>query len=258
MSLKAWLKGRLSDSQFRQLRNLSIALRSVGHRSDLTRLAQICNADKWGTHFYTPHYMRHLKAFRRKRIRLLEIGVGGHDDPKRGGASLRMWKQYFPFATIFSIDVYDKSLQEESRIKIFTGSQADPEFLQDVVAQTGPLDVIIDDGSHVNSHVIGAFEALFPALRDGGIYVVEDTQTSYWPDFGGDSDDLTRADTLMNFFKGLVDGLNHVEFMRPDYRANYYDKHIVAMHFYHNMVFIYKGENDEASNLVRDHTRQDV
>ena len=63
-------------------------------------------------------------------------------------------------------------------------------FLTSVVDEIGPLDIIIDDGSHLNEHVIRTFEILFPLLNEGGIYAVEDLQTSYWPDHGGSSFNL--------------------------------------------------------------------
>ncbi len=55
----------------------------------------------------------------------------------------------------------------------------------------------------------------------------------------------------MGFFKKLTDGLNYAEFDRDHFEPSYYDKHIVAMHFYHNIVFIQKGLNNEGSNLLR-------
>ena len=41
----------------------------------------------------------------------------------------RMWKRYFLNGQIFGLDIYDKSPQEENRIKIFKGSQVDFDFL---------------------------------------------------------------------------------------------------------------------------------
>ncbi len=101
--------------------------------------------------------------------------------------------------------------------------------------------------------MINNFKVLFPRLKDGGIYVVEDTQTSYWEKFGGDSKDLNNPKTSMNFFKSLTDSLNHKEFLIPGYQSSYFDRIITSMHFYHNLVFIYKGNNDEDSNVVVDH-----
>jgi hypothetical protein len=48
----------------------------------------------------------------------------------------------------------------------------------------------------------------------------------------------------------LIDSLNHEEFMIQNYEKSYYDKHIVSIHFYHNMIFIYKGDNYEPSNYL--------
>ena len=222
---------------------------------NLFKLGLMFNTDKAVGHFYLPHYQRHFRRFKFKRIKLLEIGVGGYEHHNYGGHSLRMWKSYFPFAKIFALDIYDKSALQEKRIDIFKGSQIDGAFLNSVVAKTGDLDIIIDDGSHINEHVIETFKLMFPTLKDGGIYVIEDTQTSYWIDKGGDSDNLNNPKTMMNFFKGLTDGLNHKEFIIPNYEPSYYDKKIISMHFYHNLIFIYKGNNDEESNLVVNNKR---
>jgi hypothetical protein len=218
--------------------------------NDLDKLGKIYGTDKIEKHFYTQHYSSHFERFRDKEINMLEIGVGGYKKPLKGGKSLRMWKKYFPFGNIFSIDIYDKSPLQEDRIKIFRGSQVDKAFLDEVVKEIGEIDIIIDDGSHINEHVIETFKLLFPKLKDGGIYAIEDTQTSYWKKYGGDSEDLNNPKTMMNFFKSLTDALNNQEFIIPNYKQNYFDKKIISMHFYHNMIFIYKGDNDEKSNIV--------
>ena len=106
--------------------------------------------------------------------------------------------------------------------------------------------------------MITSFNVLFPLLQDNGIYVVEDTQTSYWPSFGGLVHERHSDKTTMGFFKGLIDGLNFSEYLLPGYVPSYYDQHIVALHFYHNLIFIYKGLNDEGSNLVHDGTLRGV
>ncbi len=223
-------------------------------RKNLSQLALIHGTDKEGDHHYTQHYQRHFEAWRRKKLNILEIGIGGYRNPKSGGHSLRMWKSYFPKARIFGIDIYDKTPHDEKRIKTFQGSQTDVDFLERVVEEIGCVDIIIDDGSHRNDDVIATFKILFPLLANNGIYVVEDTQTSYWTnvqdaEYGGSSD-LTAPNTSMNFLKSLTDGLNHEEFTMDHYVPTYFDKHITAMHFYHNLVFINKGFNNEGSNVI--------
>lgn len=218
---------------------------------NLDVLAMVFGTDKNLGHNYTRHYAKHFKKFRFRRVKLFEIGVGGYDDPLTGGQSLRMWKKYFPFGQIISLDLYDKSQLQENRIKIYRGSQNDPQILDKISAECGnEFDLIIDDGSHINEHVIATFKLLFPKLKEGGIYVIEDLQTSYWDDFGGNNKDFRNSETSINFVKSLVDGLNHVEYRIPNYQPTYFDLNITEIHFYHNIVFIYKAKNDEKSNVL--------
>jgi hypothetical protein len=210
--------------------------------SNLKLLAVLYGTDKWTLHNYLEPYTVHFGPLRKRRLNLLEIGIGGFDDPQLGGESLRMWRTYFPRSRIFGIDIADKSLHDEKRIKTFRGSQDDESFLASVLEQTGPLDIIIDDGSHVCKHVIKSFEFLFPRMKEPGIYVVEDTQTSYWEKgYGGSSSELNRPDTTGGYFKSLVDGLNYKE--RSDHEPTYFDQHISEISFYHNMIFIKKRPN---------------
>ena len=222
-------------------------------KNNLTVLASRYRTDKWGSHFHTPHYQRHFSKRRMEHLNVLEIGVGGYAHPKHGGASLRMWKAYFPNANIYSIDIHDKSAIQEERITIYKGSQNDPAFLRKVAKEIGRIDIIIDDGSHISEHVLTSFKTLFPLLDIAGTYVVEDTQASYWPEYGGSSTDLNHPDSALPFFKSLTDGLNYAEFLIPGFQPDYFQRHIVSMSFYHNLVFIEKGLNDEPSN--RDQVR---
>jgi demethylmacrocin O-methyltransferase len=254
-NIKDYFRQRIPVSQRAALKKVIANLLSPFVSNNLTLLAKMYGTDKTGSHWYTAHYMNHLKKLKNRKIKILEIGVGGYDNPKMGGNSLRMWKKYFPFGKIFGIDIYDKSSLQERRIKIFQGSQIDQDFLDKTIAEIGQLDIIIDDGSHLNEHIIETFKILFPKLKEGGIYAIEDIQTSYWEDFGGDSTDLNNPKTAMNFIKSLTDCLNHQEIVDESYQETYYDKNIVSIHFYHNLVFIHKGTNNEKSNIVEDHKR---
>lgn len=116
---------------------------------------------------YLRHYDSIFKEFRHQNICVLEIGV-------ETGASLRMWENYFDKATIVGIDISVKcKLHESDRIRIVTGSQDDPNFLDTVSRNYSPT-IIIDDASHKPEHVMFTFERLFPSLLAGGVYVIED------------------------------------------------------------------------------------
>jgi hypothetical protein len=258
--MKQKIKSYLSSKNLLILRKFKKKIQSFFAFGNLNKLALIWGTDKWGSHWYTQHYHTHFKQIRHKKLNILEIGVGGYDDPKQGGNSLRTWKEYFPKSNIFAIDIYDKSQLEEKRIKIFKGSQVDKIFLDNVCNEIGKIDIIIDDGSHLNEHVIQSFKYLFPKLDENGIYVVEDLETAYWTAYGGDSVNLKNEKTSINFLKSLVDNLNHAELILPGYKASYLDLNIKGIHFYHNMVFIQKGKNDEKSvNIVNNsHHRLEI
>lgn len=217
----------------------------------LSALASKYGSDKWGQHSYTPHYELHFAPFRDRKLNLLEIGVGGYHVAEDGGSSLRMWRDYFPLANIFALDYFDKSPHANERVKIYQGDQSDREVLTRIHEEAGGLDIVIDDGSHENSHVITSFEILFPLLNPQGIYVIEDIQTSYWPKFGGSSSDFNSRSTSVGYFKALVDGLNYREIPREQYEPSVFDKEISSIHFYHNMIFVYKGDNSEESNILK-------
>ncbi|WP_179346242.1 class I SAM-dependent methyltransferase [Winogradskyella ursingii] len=252
------LKNKLSKNKQLKLKYKLRAYKAMLYPFNLSKIALIHKTDKFGNHNYTPKYQHHFRKFKFKRNNILEIGVGGYDNPYIGGNSLRMWKSYFPFSKIYSLDIYDKSFLQEKRIKIFQGSQVDEDFLDTIVNEVKTFDLIIDDGSHINEHVIKSFEYFFPKLKKGGIYVIEDTQTSYWDSYGGDSENFNNKETIYGYFKSLIDGLNNEEFIKDNYTKTYYDKHIISMHFYHNMIFIYKGDNDDKSNYIVNNKRPDA
>ena len=224
----------------------SSAARPGAKAKDFPALAKKYGTDKWGAHRYAQHYQRHLEQFCDQEFALLEIGIGGYKREGQGGASLRAWEEFFPKAKIIGLDIEDKSFVDGGRIRSYQGSQADPELLHRMHEESGPFLVMIDDGSHRPHHIRASFEVLFPLLLDGGIYVIEDTQTSYWPEFAG-SEDRHDPTTTMALVKDLVDGLNYEEFTDESYEPTYSDRHVVAVHCYHNLIIIEKGTNAEGT-----------
>ena len=212
----------------------------------LTELATHFGTDKWGTHRFAQHYQHHFGPLKNETFGLLEIGIGGYQKDRSGGASLRMWKHFFPNAQIFGLDLYDKSFVEEDRITAFKGSQTNAPLLRTIATTAGDLRIVVDDGSHRPEHIRATFAALFPLLADGGLYAIEDTQTSYWPRWGG-SLDLQDPTTTMALVKDLIDGLQWEEWSPEGREPTYNEAHVVAVHCYHNLVIIEKGENREGT-----------
>jgi len=214
-------------------------------RPSLTSLATIHGTDKWGLHKYTPHYERFLGHLRDDRFTLLELGIGGYSRTGEGGASLRMWRDFFPHAHIAGLDIEDKTFVADHRIHPYRGSQTDPAVLNRILTDHPDVKVIIDDGSHRPEHIRQSFDLLFDRLPLDGIYIIEDTQTSYWPAWGG-SLDRTDPSTTMALVKDLIDGLNHEEFLDPHYRPTATDLTVKALHCFHNLVIIEKATTGKA------------
>jgi trans-aconitate methyltransferase len=132
-------------------------------------------ADGTPGHNYTETYEKHFSPIREKNLKILEIGFGGGD-------SLKLWKEYFPNAEIYCIDnnlarIEEYNYVHEEGIKIFYGDQSDASSLIESCNQmdVDQFDIIIDDGSHIASHITLTFNTLFEKyLSPGGLYFVED------------------------------------------------------------------------------------
>lgn len=164
----------------------------------LDELAIKHKADKSSLyHNFAEKYARLLDAHREAFTNVLEIGVAL-------GQSLRMWTDYFPNATIHGADIEPSFRSCEaysSRIKFHVVDQGNESQLR-TLSQFAPFDLIIDDGNHWWREQIVSFETLFPMVRKGGIYIVEDTCTSYWTEYNN------HPISCVEYFKELVDEVN--------------------------------------------------
>ena len=216
-------------------------------------LARLSGTDKISGHNYIDTYQQFFSPYRNRKITLLEIGVGGYDVAE-GGHSLNLWEAYFQRGTIVAIDLHDKTQLSRDRVQVHQCSQVDRPGLEALARHYGGFDLVIDDGSHLNVHQIETFQLLFPLMKKEGVYVVEDTQTSYWPAFGGGSVGTAgHAASAVSFFKGLVDGVNYAEFL-PSARGTPTElqQSIRGIYFEHNMIVIVKGDNTARSNVDMD------
>jgi hypothetical protein len=148
---------------------------------------------------FTPIYEMMLGKMREKPLKILEIGVAN-------GNSLRMWAEYFPKAHIFGADIDDKSYLNTDRIKTFRCDQSDRESLKRLIAQTGDVDIIIEDGSHVVMHQQLTLAMLKPHTK---MYWVEDLHTS---------DPLWQGQNLYGYDMSFPDGYDTVSVLM-DYIA---------------------------------------
>lgn len=211
---------------------------------NLTELMDHFQSDK-GTlnHNYTQIYEKYLEPFRNDPLVFLEIGVGGENVPNLGGNSLRAWEEYFPNGAIYGIDIYDKKFVDRGRIKTFQGSQDDPKFLNNVLSEIGTPDFILDDGSHISVLTIKTFEILWPRLKKGGIFIIEDLECSYRWDFGGFVElDSMYKPTIMNYLLKMVHHLNEIEIADQSYRRPQLFSDIEYVHFHPGTCVIKKKD----------------
>ena len=152
-------------------------------------------------HNYCVKYEKYLPFKRDQKIKILEIGVFN-------GSSINMWREYYPNCYVVGIDIDSSCIKYEkieNKLFVEIGSQIDDIFLNKVIEKHGPFDLIIDDGSHMQSHMIFSFEKLFPELKKSGIYIVEDTCCSYWSEYEGG---LNKSNTSIEYLKSLIEHVN--------------------------------------------------
>lgn len=171
--------------------------------------------DKYFTHNYTRYYDVHLHSIRKRVKKVLELGL-------LNGASLALWRDYFPRAELFGVDIeperWKKFAGNLPNSKIMVGSETDPAFMR-TVATAGPFDLIVDDASHDPLLQRQAFKALWPAVRQYGYYVIEDVFRGY---DGGESQKPP----------GLPLGFEQHIYSQRD---------VLSIHHYYNIAFIQKA-----------------
>lgn len=156
--------------------------------------------DKWNS--YVDRYETLFSVYRNRSITILEIGI-------QNGGSLEVWSQYFKDATLIvgcDVNSLCSALTfDDSRVTVVVADANSDDGVARILANSEQFDIIIDDGSHTSSDIVGSFCRLVPHLKPGGLYIVEDAHCSYWDKFGGG---LFNPYSAQNFFKTLSDVIN--------------------------------------------------
>lgn len=164
--------------------------------TELCKLAYKYGTDKCPRikHFYTPYYFELLKDRRNSIKKVLEMGIGYYETMKhvqitydnglrrfyKKGASLKMWRDFFPNAQIYGADYVKDTMFEDKRIKTFLCDETKEEDIKNLVKQTGSdIDLFIDDGSHKWENQLYLAQTILPLLKNDVIYIIEDVG---WPE----------------------------------------------------------------------------
>jgi hypothetical protein len=147
-----------------------------------TQILIASGSDKFPRHHYERYYENWLRTFRHKpKMKILEIGA-------EAGRSLKVWSDYFSYPEKIMGLAYGEAsdgVEERSSnlkaVSVYRGDQSKKETMDYLIGK-GPWDIIIDDGSHVPSHMIFSLFSLWNSVKPGGLYIIEDLETNYWPD----------------------------------------------------------------------------
>lgn len=171
-------------------------------------------------------YESYLSKYRNLEITILEIGV-------LDGGSLFMWRDFFGSkARIIGIDVNPRAkLLEKFGFEIYVGNQSDKNFWRKFLAQVKNIDIVIDDGGHTYLGQITAFVELMPIINNGGVYLVEDTHTSYMSGFG------YRKYSFIEYSKKIAEKLTYrCSLLQDKYNPNSIENSIYSVSFFDSIV----------------------
>lgn len=167
----------------------------------------------WPPHTYADYYYR-LFGHCRDSVKLVfECGLGTNNPNLPSsmgaqgapGASLRLWRDFFPNAQVYGADIDRDVLFFEERIQTFFMDQLDPDSIGKFWSTIGDLefDFMVDDGLHTFQAGSTLFTHSIDRLVSGGVYVIEDVNPA----------DLLRYE---DFFKGKNYMVDYVCMFRPD------------------------------------------
>lgn len=119
------------------------------------------------------------------------------------------------------------------------GSQQDADFLKSILDEFGTPDIVLDDGSHMMSHMVASFNFLYPRVAKNGVYMVEDLHTAYWDEYEGG---LRKSSTFIEICKNLIDELN-ADHTRDALPPTDFTRTTLSMHIYDSVAVFEKGSH---------------
>ena len=209
----------------------------------MLQYGQLYNTDKVTHHEYHKYYEPILKPFYNSHGSIIEIGLGT-------GVSLPMWKNLFKYAHIYGVDKEYEN-RGDDRHTIYKADQSNVNDLNNLKKSLTDKNVffINDDGSHIPEHQLLSFNTLFPIVAEGGFYIIEDIETSYWTRgecYGYKTNyGYKHPNSMIEIFKEAADIINRefiVDKTRLSNKILHYD-YIESITFARNCIIVKKNYN---------------
>lgn len=181
------------------------------------------------------------------------------------GGSLLMWSEYLgPDADIIGVDIDPRTKAFDRlrpNIRVLTADQSDGDTLRTLSRDFGPVDILIDDGGHTARQQINTFNAMYASVKEDGVYICEDTHTSYWPDYQDAGDN-----TIIKHAKMLIDEMHSIykpsvapgsRFSKPfsersgDLQVSRFAASTFSIQFYDSMIVFEKRPRSEPLSEFR-------
>ena len=211
--------------------------------NSMLQYGQLYNTDKVTHHEYHKYYEPVLKPFYNSHGSIIEIGLGT-------GVSLPMWKNLFKYAHIYGVDKEYEN-RGDDRHTIYKADQSNVNDLNNLKKSLTDKNVffINDDGSHIPEHQLLTFNTLFPIVAEGGFYIIEDIETSYWTRgecYGYKTNyGYKHPNSMIEIFKEAADIINRefiVDKTRLSNKIQHYD-YIESITFARNCIIVKKNYN---------------
>jgi cephalosporin hydroxylase len=119
---------------------------------------------------------------RARATRLVEIGVGTFRNFNGSCGSILAWLLWLKQAEVIGFDAEEPTVDiSDPRFRFVRGDQGCREDLERLAKIAHQCDMIIDDGSHLSDHQLLTLDVMWPSLRKGGFYVIEDAHFRWGP-----------------------------------------------------------------------------
>tara|TARA_A100001515_G_scaffold1473_2_gene1392 strand:- start:195 stop:878 length:684 start_codon:yes stop_codon:yes gene_type:complete len=186
-----------------------------------------------------------------EELNILEIGVDN-------GTGLTALRSIFPSSNLVGLDILNFTERyQNTDVKFYCGSQTDENLLKKINEECGPFDIIIDDASHVSDHQVKTMKFLFPLLKNQGLYIVEDTHTSYMK-----TPTPNQNLSFIEFVKMLMDQMNifswdsnyTLKTEHEETKTEFFSM-IDSIRYYPNLIVFKKGKekwSSQIKNMIED------